>query len=193
MKLLLLAIVILFNTTLPIAACAADAQSNACKKYVQTFYDWYLKKCQGVKNEDPSMEVFKNKSFAFSKELESKLKDDDAASALFPDEIVGLDYDPFLNAQDVGEKYTATNVSKVGQKFRVDVFSTFDGKKSNKPIVIPELILANGTWTFVNFIYPGERSASNEDLISALNQLKKNRPPLPKKAGKQTAPATGKH
>jgi hypothetical protein len=161
-------------------AIAGETENAACKKYVQSFYDWYVSKNQGNPNDDTIIAVFKNKKFAFSKELESKLKEDHDVAGLFPGEIVGLDYDPFLNAQDVATKYTVGQINSAATKYRADVFSVFDGKKSSKPVVVPELILQNGKWVFVNFIYPDASRKENQDLITTLNQLKKDRPPLPK-------------
>lgn len=174
----LLPLIILTIAAHPVSA--GEAENNSCKKFVQSFYDWYVSKNQGNPNDDTMIAVFKNKKFAFSKELESKLKDDHNVAALFPGEIVGLDYDPFLNAQDVANKYTVGKVSNTGEKYRADVFSVFDGKKSSKPVVVPELVFRNGNWVFVNFIYPDASIKVNQDLISTLNQLKKDRPPLPK-------------
>ncbi len=177
----------LLSIVLPSAAFADEATDKSCKTYVQGFYDWYWKQCRGTHNEDPSMAVFKNKNFAFSPELYSKLKEDDDVAKLFPGEIVGLDIDPFLNAQDIAQKYTAGKVSSAGAKYHVEVFGTWEGKKSNKPDVIPELVFEKGNWTFVNFIYPGADSARNNDLLSVLAQLKKDRPPLPKVKAKAKA------
>jgi hypothetical protein len=49
------------------------------------------------------MEIVLKSKYAFSPELASKLKEDLAAQEKSPGEIVGLDFDPFLNAQDVGD------------------------------------------------------------------------------------------
>lgn len=180
MNRLWLLIFILLNVARATPASATEAQNLSCKKYVQSFYDWYMAKCEDTKTEDPSLLVFKNKSFAFSKELETKLKEDDSVAALFPGEIVGLDFDPFLNAQDVATKYTVEKITNSAEKFRADVFNVYNGTKSSKPVVIPELIFQNGKWVFVNFIYPGASRAENQNLLSTLDQIKKNRPPLPK-------------
>ena len=181
----------LINCVLPSAAQADEARDKACKTYVQEFYDWYRKSCQGTHKDDPSMAALKNKKFAFSPELQAKLKEDDDVAKLFPGDIVGLDMDPYLNAQDMAEKYTAGKVSSTGAKYHVDVYGTWNGKKSDKPEVVPELVFEKGNWMFVNFLYPGADKAQNADLLSVLAQLKKDRPPLPKTTAKSRS-STGK-
>ena len=163
-------------------AYADDSMDKSCKQYVQEFYDWYLKKCTGVHTYDPTTEALKNKKFAFSKELQSKLQEDHDVAQLFPGEIVGLDFDPFFNGQDMGSKYTVAYVKRVGSKYQAEVFATFDGKQSKKPDVVPELTYENAHWVFVNFLYPGASIPENSDLLSVLKQLKKDRPPLPNKS-----------
>lgn len=176
MRTFFLSTVVLFNCLLPLAVQAAESQDKSCKAFVQGFYDWYLKKCQSGKDE--TLAVINNKSFPFSKQLRAELKDDHDFAGHFPGEIVGLDFDPYLNAQDIATKYIVGKVSNSGAKYHADVHSVFDGKKSSKPVLVPELILENGHWTFVNFLYPDNHE--NKDLLVLLKQIKKNRPPLPK-------------
>lgn len=177
----MLSLIFAIFVSAPNWAMADEAKIKSCKNFVQSFYSWYLTKCQGNQTEDSTLAVFKNKKFGFSKELETKLKEDHDVAALFPGEIVGLDFDPFLNAQDVAQKCTVGKASQSGEKYRVEVFSVFDGKKNSKPDVVPELIQQNGNWIFINFLYPDASIPVNKDLLSVLNQLKKDRPPLPKK------------
>lgn len=183
---------LIVNFFLLLTPVSADpAQEKSCKQYVQDFYDWYLKICTGVHEakDDPTVKVFKNSKFTFSSELQRELKDDHDFAAKFPGEIVGLDFDPFFNGQDMGSKYTVAKVSKAGAKYHAEVFATFNGKKNSKPDVIPELTFEKGHWVFVNFLYPGASIKENGDLLSVLKKLKKDRPPLPKTGAKESKPA----
>lgn len=80
-----------------LAAAPATAPGDAAQAgaFVQSFYDWY------VKAEIDSDAALKKKPAYFSPELTKALKADAVAAAKSPGDIVGLDFDPFLNAQDV--------------------------------------------------------------------------------------------
>lgn len=190
MRVFCLTILMLLTCAMTNAAYADETKDKSCQAYAQAFYDWYVKISQNVRGETPTSAVFKNKKFEFSKELQSQLKEDEAVARLFPGEIVGLDFDPFLNSQDLPEKFTAGKVNVAGAKYHVDMFGTLEGKKSKKPDVIPELISENGHWVFVNFLYPGATDPTNRDLLSVLKQLKKDRPPLPSTKSKSSSPAS---
>ena len=105
--------------------------------------------------------------------LQRELKEDYDASAKSPDEIVGLDFDPFLNTQDPCERYEVGKVTMHGADHAsVEIYSVCEGKRSAKPDVIADVVLANGVWQFENFEYPD----SHESLRSVLKKLKQERP-----------------
>src|SRR5215472_11763578 len=80
-------------------------EARSAQKFVQDFYVWYLKEEKKEHKEDLSTFAFKTKPQWFSDALIQGLKEDEAAQAKDPGEVVGLDFDPFLNAQDVCEPY----------------------------------------------------------------------------------------
>jgi len=151
------------------------APDAACKAYVQKFYDYYLKEVGKESKETADIRAIKSKNFAFSEELKMQLKADDAAAAKSPGEIVGLDFDPFLNAQDQPEHYVAEKVSQKGDHYLVSVYSVSGGKKEAKPAVTPELELKNKQWTFVNFHYGKSDIPDNENLLLILKTLRAER------------------
>jgi hypothetical protein len=153
----------------------APTPDAACKAYVQKFYDYYLKEAGRESKESADMRAIKSKTFAFSEELKSQLKADEAAAAKSPGEIVGLDFDPFLNAQDLMQHYVAENVSHKGDNFLVSVYAVSDGKKEAKPAVTPELALKNNQLTFVNFHYGKSDTPDNENLLLVLKALRAER------------------
>jgi hypothetical protein len=157
---------------------------EGCAQFVQQFYDWYLAKEKALmdaKSEDSAFEVtLRDKQASFSPGLVQALKDDLEASKKSSDEVVGLDFDPFLNSQDTAEKYVVGEVHPKGDHYYVDVFGVWEGKKNPKPDVVPELALEKGKWIFTNFHYQESDIPVNENLVSVLQQLKKDREKPPK-------------
>jgi len=144
-----------------------DAERSS-RTFVQGFYTWYVPK-HGVED------VLKYRRSALSPELYSALKEDLAASAKNPDEVEGLDFDPFLNAQDVAERYAIGKVTAKGATFWVDIYGIWSGKKSNKPDVAAEVACKEGKCLFVNFHYGKTELPEYENLLSVLKALKKER------------------
>ena len=142
---------------------------------VQQFYDWYVPASEKDKDMSGVEMALKEKPDAFSPELLKALQDDLAASAKDPDEVVGLDFDPFLNSQDPCEKYQAGKVTREGDTYQVEVFSHCPGEESVKPALIAELKLDKRRWIFVDFIYPADEGTPQEDLLTILKDLDKER------------------
>lgn len=140
--------------------------------FVQGFYDWYAKQSQQDNNLSGVELALKDRPEAFSAEIVRGLREDLAASAKSPDEVVGLDFDPFLNAQEVCAPYKVGKLAKVKGGYRVEVTGSCpkDGSDSDQPDVIAEVKTLNGKWIFVDFIYPG-----NGDLLIVLKSLKEKR------------------
>lgn len=158
---------------------AAPAPSQACAEFVGQFYNWYLAKETALMKENSrkmALEVaLVEKKSSFSPGLVKALKEDLAASKKSPGEIVGLDFDPILDAQDLGERYLVGKVMPKGDHFLVEVFGIWGGKKNAKPDVVPELVFEKGHWIFVNFHYDSAGIPENENLLSVLQELKKSR------------------
>jgi len=149
---------------------------KSCKKFVQGFYDWYVPSL--TKNtKGPTAEVaIASKKASFDPLLYRKLKDDFDAQAKVSGEIVGLDFDPFLNAQDIMDKYVIGKVTeKKGGNYLVAVHSIAGGKRNPKADVTPEVALRKGKWQFVNFHYGKSEFSVDENLISILKVLKQER------------------
>ncbi|HEV2112098.1 MAG TPA: hypothetical protein VGT99_12145 [Gammaproteobacteria bacterium] len=138
--------------------------------FVQGFYDWYVQQSQQDNNLSGVELALKDRPEAFSEEIVRALREDLAASAKSPDEVVGLDFDPFLNAQEVCAPYKVGKTAKQGNTYRVEVYGSCPDAGSHKPDVIAEMRARDGRWMFVNFIYPG-----NGDLLTVLKSLKEER------------------
>ena len=154
-------------------------QPSDCGSFVQQFYNWYVAKQNALtkrNSRESALEVaLRDKRSFFSPELVKDLKEDLAASKKSPEEIVGLDFDPFLNAQDIAEHYVVGNVTPKGDHYWVEVFGVWNGQKNSKPDVVPELASENGHWIFTNFHYGKTDIPVNENLVSILEVLKKDR------------------
>jgi hypothetical protein len=119
--------------------------------------------------------TLREKRSSFSPELVKGLKEDLAASKKSPAEIVGLDFDPFLNTQDIAERYLVEKITPKVDHYWVEVFAVWNGQKNSNPDVVPELAFENGQWIFTNFHYGKTDIPVNENLLSVLQVLKKDR------------------
>lgn len=155
--------------------------SAGAVKFVQEFYNWYgalTRKPSGGGGSDTAIKV---KSASFAPPLLKALQADSAASAKVHDEIVGLDFDPFLNTQaETAPVYVVTNPKLKGGNYLVDVYAVFGGKKEKKPTVVPEVQQTKSGWCFVNFHYGNASIPANDNLISILKELAANRLKYPK-------------
>ncbi|PZM77774.1 MAG: hypothetical protein DKT66_26210 [Candidatus Melainabacteria bacterium] len=152
------------TTTSKGTPCNLEASSRG---FVQSFYKWYLTKPE-------SNHACKQRPSAFSPELLKMLNDDYAASQKVSGEIVGLDFDPFLDTNaEPFVNYVATNVTRKGENYLVQVDGK-GGNRTDKSRIQPEVAYKNGKWQFVNFHYPGAKG-TNENLLSILKTLRSDR------------------
>ena len=178
-------VVILFMTMI----LDAKAQSiidnkESARVFVQKFYDWYDKlyntDLNNYKHKYPEgldTYVFKNKQQYFAQLLLKVYNDYDKAEPKDADEIVGLDFDPIMNAQDNGYDYQTGSVKQVGDKYFVDIHTGSVGQSRNSilketVLITAEVAKENGQWKFVNFQYPPV-NGSESDLITILKNCKK--------------------
>ena len=148
---------------------------QSCRAYVQKFYNWYVPASFHPGNKVISEVALGRKDFVFSPELRKALKDDLEASRGNKDEVVGLDFDPFLDSQDPSRRYVVGKVSVTGQQCRAEVHGVEKGRKSAKPDVTSQLELRDGRWTFTNFLYPRQERAEDANLLSVLRILSDQR------------------
>jgi hypothetical protein len=153
-------------------AAETDAGQSA-RAFVQDFYAYYVPLLSAEREGPPWDTVVREREAAFAPELLSALVQDHAASAASSDEVVGLDFDPFVASQDPCERYEAGPASVVGDTARVEVFGVCDGTRDSAPAAVAEMVRVNGAWRFTNFGYPREHS----DLMAVLTQLRRDRAP----------------
>ena len=102
--------------------------------------------------------------------LPISLREDSQAQAKAHGEIVGIDWDPFLNSQDPEDQYEAVKVTQIGERYFVDVYGLDVGKRHEKPDVVVELRQEAGKWVFVNF-----HSIDGHNLLASLKSLAESR------------------
>jgi hypothetical protein len=160
-------------------APAQDTQAQSAKTFVQGFYDWYTGEMQ--KNEEgPVADPLKSKRWPFSAAIVTALRADQEAQAKTPGDVVGIDFDPYLNAQDTCFPYKAGKVTASGSQYRVELFdSNCSSSHPEIPTVIAVVERDGASWRFVNFLYPGEPGKADSDLLSVLKQLAKEREEYP--------------
>ena len=157
-----------------LAFSCASAQSSApkgdeaCRSFVQRFYDWHVAHGSNFER------TLKLKRSVLSPELGNALAADLAAAKKNADEIVGLDFDPFLNSQDPSPRYRVEKTRLNSGRCFADVHGVPSDRKE-KPDVTAELQPKNGSWAFVNFHYGSENGPANENLLSILRELKRDR------------------
>lgn len=149
--------------------------AKACREVAQSFYDWYVPMALKEKEMSYSDVAMRDKASLFSPELIRALNEDSQAQKKTEDEIVGLDFDPFLNTQDLAQHYVLRNVTAKGDQCMVDVHSVESGRTSSKADVVAELALKDGKWIFVNFHYGKSQWSADENLIDILRKLREDR------------------
>jgi hypothetical protein len=141
-----------------------DTESARC--FVQSFYDWYVPKGSFKSLGPTSDRALRTKSSFFSPKLIEALREDSAAQSRAKGEIVGLDFDPFLNSQDPDAHYSVGKVTHQGSSYIVSVYGVTPGKRPSSLAVIAKLEKHRGKWRFSNFIYP-----NGSDLLAVLHAL----------------------
>ena len=152
-------------------------EEKSCRVFVQGFYDWYFDRLnrqnKGQSDGSSADDVVRLKPELLTARLRQMLKEDRDAASKNADEIVGLDFDPYINAQDWEGKYSVESAAVSGSTCRASVWGADAGKK--REMVDPELESNKGKWVFVNFHYPGSPDARNENLIAMLAGLREDR------------------
>jgi hypothetical protein len=160
------------------AAVVADASEAGARAFVQGFYDWYSGRMLAVSKSKSGKgfgfsDGIRGKPDSFSPELKRLLEEDYAAARKCPSEVVGLDWDPFLETQDDPGAYAAGKVEKTAQGLRVSV----DDRKSRgarNPVAQAEVAFVGGHWMFVDFVEEPTDPKVRQGLVAILKGYEKN-------------------
>jgi hypothetical protein len=105
----------------------------------------------------------------FSKKLFNALKEDSVAQTNAHGEIVGIDWDPFINSMDPGDRYVLGNVKQIDESFWVEVIGIWEIDKIKGVGVLAEVKQENGRWVFVDFHAPnGSTGLNGRSLLATL-------------------------
>ena len=151
---------------------AADADL-ACRRFVQEFYDWYVPKAVARHHGPAWVLALKEKKTVFSPDLFRKLEEDSEAQAKAKGDLVGLDFDPFLNSQDPSEHFAVQSVTRKGDTYWVELRGINRGKPQET--VTPEVRLRDNGWEFVNIHYGKNEFSSDSNLLEILDKLRQDR------------------
>jgi hypothetical protein len=152
------------------AAWADEAGQKRAVDFVQKFYTWYVPIALKPLREPSSNVAIAKRGSLFDPPLLKALKEDAEAARNSPGDIVGLDFDPFLNAQDPDHKYVVGGASEEGSLYLVEVYGVSKGKREAKPSVVAELKPAKDSFVFSNFRY-----GADGDLVAILKGLADDR------------------
>ena len=146
---------------------AVSPAADSAAAFAQHFYDWYVRDTMAGFEA-----VVRDSGALFAPELLSALREDLAASAAHPDEIVGLDWDPFVASQDPCPVYLVGHPTERDGRVLVPVTGKCGERPAGAgPDVIAELVRQGPAWAFSNFRH-GSDSGS---VLSDLAQLKRER------------------
>ena len=152
------------------AAWADEAGQKRAADFVKKFYSWYVPIVLKPGKGDASDVAIAKRGALFDPPLLKALKEDSEAQAKTPDDIVGLDFDPFLNSQDPDDKYVVAGVTESGGLYRVDVYGLRKGKREKEVSVTAEVKPVKDTFVFTNFLY-----GTDGDLVAVLKSLADDR------------------
>lgn len=153
------------------AAFAVNAEDTAsCRSIVRDFYNWYVPLAQKNGGDPASLSAVRQRPDYFSASLLKSLEEDSAAQAKAQGEIVGIDFDPFLNSQDPAEKYVVGKVVVNSGKCVADI-KAVDGRQGMYDVK-SELRQVGSKWQFTEFLY------QDRTLSEILVALKQNRRPF---------------
>ncbi len=143
-----------------------NAQSASARAFVSSFYNWYAPLAL-QDHAEPTWHIpLREKKTEFDPTLVRLLQADVAAQSKCED-LVGLDFDPFLNSQDPSEKYEVGDIKQQGDMFTADIFSVQAGERNRKPDVIASFKKRGDGWLFLNFYY-----SNGGDLMAILKAPK---------------------
>jgi hypothetical protein len=148
------------------------SDSASVRKFVQSYYDWYIPVAANEKIDGQILAVVGSVD-AFTPGLHHALQEDMVADR-HSELLVGLDFDPFLNSQDPPSHYLAGKVAKKGKSWLVQVqIPSIQGSPA-ATMVTAQVEKMDYGWRFQNFLYP-----NGGNLLGILRDLKRERKSSP--------------
>src|SRR6185437_10534069 len=144
------------------------SEPDSARAVVQHFYDWYLPRAANPRGRDVIMEAATRGPLPFNPELVRWLRIDSTAQARASGEIDGLDGDPYLNAQDPCDAYTARSATRTDSSVLVGVLGHGGCAEHVRLDVLVEVARRGGHSTILDFRDPARQ---NEGTIPLLRRL----------------------
>ena len=138
--------------------------------FVQNFYDWYAAKANASNDGPTCILALKQKRSAFDPLLVAALIKDCKAQSKSSGDIVGLDFDPFLNTQDPAARYAIGKMVRRGQSYFVNIHELKAINPGTVADVVAEVKRKKCQWVFINFHYQNKT-----DLVTVLKLLEADR------------------
>jgi hypothetical protein len=166
---ILLALTALLSVHVAPPSGTADSAKIA-QAVVARFYAWYVPLAAHTPGAD--VRALRDSRWHFDPALAKALRADAAAAARSPDEVVGLDMDPFLNSQDPCDRYSPIAVRQRNGNFFVAVRGSGGCAAHTEADVTVQVVFRGANAVFLNFIYSRN---PKEDLLSLLATLAADR------------------
>ena len=158
------------SSTASASAETAMRMDEDARRFVQEFFDWYVAySARATGAAWDSVEV--ERPGVLGGDLVRALRGDAAGRAGREGEVAGLDFDPFLNAQDPCDRYEARAVETSGDALHVSVHGTCADARQEGPDVVAVVVRREGRWQISNFIYPEGKA----DLLDVLQWMRDER------------------
>jgi hypothetical protein len=141
------------------AATSADSVASSAVRFVESFYAWY--QASGERFET----AVRDSPAVFDRPLLEAMQVDLEAQARHPEEVVGLDWDPFLAAQDPCNPYRAQQAARRQDTILVSIRGMCpDREAAAAPDVVAELRWLRGRWVFTDFRHGSDSGSLMQDL-----------------------------
>jgi hypothetical protein len=154
------------------AATADDVSEASAKAFVQGFYDWYVGKVLRASGRGAGysfIDAVRQRPDGFSPELKRLLEEDVAAASKCKGDVVGLDWDPFLETQENPGTYAVGKVEKTAQGFRVSVdLKDAKARGARNPAAQADVAFVGGHWQFVDFVEEPTDPKARQGLVAIL-------------------------
>jgi len=168
-----LALGLVFAVGAPLAAKAAAPVQGTPEQFVQAFYDWYVPlsiKNVSKRSESPAdIIAIRQRPALFGRELAAMLVADWRMQSKCRGYIVGLDFDPFLQAQDDDGHFRVAGAKATARGYQVLV------SRDGKPFLSADVAGGPGHWRFTDF-----SDHDGQSLIATLRGLAKSDQTCPK-------------
>ena len=139
------------------ATLAVSATGDSAATFAWAFYDWYVR--HGTRSDSAIVA----RAALFAPQLLAALKTDFDAQAKDSQEVVGLDWDPFLNTQDPCALYRVGSSTRRANRALVPVFGNCGD--TARPHVVAELERNGPSWLFVDFRHTADSGSLLHDLV----------------------------